>query len=76
MPRKPDPCCRTCQLWDIDAARDKAGRVQKKAWVLCTWKSSEMWPDSIHPATHRAAPGRISGYHGEACLCWEERVTP
>ena len=22
------------------------------------------------------APGRINGYHGEACLCWEERVTP
>lgn len=32
-----DKCCGTCKWWDIDDARDKAGRVRANRVASCCW---------------------------------------
>lgn len=39
--------CRECKLYDLDGAKDKAGRVLKSRVARCLWTSTETWPDSV-----------------------------
>ena len=39
--------CRECKLFDLDACKDRAGRVRKDRSGRCLWISTEVWPDSV-----------------------------
>lgn len=66
--------CRDCALWDIDAARDKAGRVRKDRAARCKWISIEPWPDSVSsPLYMRPKASYVSANCGALCPCFVKR---
>ena len=75
MPRKPDPrCCRSCALWNIDAAREKIGGLRNDQAARCGWKRTEAMPSSADPAFN--LPPFLFTMRADAgtdCPCWRER---
>ena len=66
--------CRDCKLWDIESAKDKAGRIRKANAVKCLWVSKEQWPLSVSEQfTHRPHPGYMTATDGERCPCFQKR---
>ena len=66
-------CCKTCALWDREAAQDRAGRVRSDRPAHCLWQfdlnaipASIRLRDLPHPTYMRAMDGQI-------CGCWKER---
>lgn len=70
------PCCGTCALWDVGVAKDKAGRVQASRAVRCGWRSTEPWPASIDPHTHRPIAHYTTKNDGTNCACYTRRAKP
>lgn len=66
-------CCKTCRLFALEQAQDKAGRAIFPA--RCNWVSTEVWPDSvIRPyGNRRPNPSLVMGKNGTKCPCWEPR---
>ena len=65
--------CRTCALWDRDAAKDKAGRIRNDRTARCLWASSEMRPISVaHHLYPLPKPGYTGAANGETCPCWRK----
>ncbi len=64
--------CKECKLFDIESAKDKAGRVRKANAVKCLWVSKEQWPISV------VMPNRVRARHvtsemGHRCPCFQKR---
>ena len=76
MSKKPPvKCCRTCALWDIEAAKDKAGRVRKDRVARCMWALTVSLPVSLHGwLRHGTGPRYMPSYAGEDCECWVLRA--
>lgn len=63
--------CRDCKLWNIEEAKDRAGRVRKDRVAKCLWEPKERWPKSAvlpYPRLSYMAP-----YYGEGCPCFVKR---
>ena len=69
-------CCRTCALWNRKAAMDAAGRIRKVRAVLCNWKSTEPYPDSVtgRYGNSRPTAGFTVSTDGINCPCWIESL--
>lgn len=65
--------CRECELFNIEAAKDKAGRVRKANAVACLWKSTEPYPISVFRREVRPKAGFVTCDMGEGCPCFQER---
>ena len=65
--------CRDCKLWDIESAKDKAGRIRKKNAVKCLWVSKEQWPLSISGLAHRPTATYMTSEDGHRCKCFIKR---
>lgn len=65
--------CRDCKLWDIESAKDKAGRVRKERAARCLWESTEQWPLSVVNA-YRPYPGYMCAIDGHRCPCFQKRA--
>lgn len=68
--------CRTCALYDLDALRDRAGRIRAKGAVAkCGWESTETWPASIwRGGFRRPTPAWMGADDGADCACWKPRA--
>jgi hypothetical protein len=65
--------CKECKFWDIEAAKDKAGRVRKDKYALCLWVSQEIYPDSLS-VYNRPRPSKHMGAEdGKTCPCFVKR---
>ena len=71
--------CRTCALYDLDAVKDRAGRVRKNWVAKCGWETDAI-AESVHVTIVRSfGPGRTlhGGYMppdgGANCPCWKGR---
>lgn len=72
MRKQMEKKCRNCKHWDIDAARDKAGRVHKD------WGAQCLWPTPPLPASNSLIHSAIFlrpmlANSGADCPCFEER---
>ena len=65
--------CKDCKLFDIEAAKDKAGRVQKQWAVRCLWVSTEQYPLSMHAFTSRPKTTHVTADYGDKCPCFQKR---
>jgi hypothetical protein len=63
--------CRDCKLFDLEAAKDKAGRVQSSRVVPCLWQYGAL-PISLrcHSMPH---PGYVTAKDGHHCPCFQKR---
>jgi hypothetical protein len=60
--------CRDCKLYDLDATKDKAGRVLKNRPARCLWVSTEARPLSVYPwIDRRPIPSRMYPDDGHDC---------
>jgi hypothetical protein len=63
--------CKTCKHWDIEYAKNKAGRVRKDSVAQCNY------PLPILPAScSRNTPvkGWMAESYGKDCLCYSQRI--
>lgn len=65
--------CRDCKLFDIEAAKDKAGRVQSQWYVRCLWESKEQYPVALRFGSSRPQAGRTNSNAGKGCKCFQNR---
>lgn len=66
--------CKECNLWDIEAAKDKAGRIRKDKMARCLWVSTEIFPLSVFEVfVHRQKSGYMQAQDGEGCKCFLPR---
>lgn len=66
--------CRDCKLFDLEAAKDKAGRVLSNRMAECNWVPKEKYPAStVHP--FRPVIGSVRPTDGNGCPCFQKRVT-
>lgn len=68
--------CRDCKLWDIESAKDKAGRIRKANAVRCLWVSKEQWPESVIGWNTRPKPTYMTAEMGHGCKCFQKRDKP
>ena len=61
--------CRECKLFDIDAAKDKVGRVRKSRLAKCLWVSKEQYPNALY-SFGRPTAGYTSSADGFGCKCF------
>ncbi len=66
--------CKTCALWDIAAARDRAGRVRSDNHVRCLWVSTEVYPIALDWGSNRPKAGRTNAQGGVGCPTYVERI--
>ncbi len=67
--------CRECKLFDIDAAKNKAGYIVRTRAVKCLWVSKEQYPISVSSALgHRPMTGFVRVDDGHRCPCFQKRV--
>lgn len=64
--------CKHCILFDIESAKDKAGRVQKRWAVKCFWESKEPYPESVL-RPYRPKPSYVMADMGGKCECYEPK---
>jgi len=64
-------CCGTCSLYNLDALKDKAGRIRgHNAAAQCAWESKEVYPASINwRGPIRPKPSFMSINDGAECEC-------
>jgi hypothetical protein len=65
--------CRNCKLYDLDATKDKAGRVRKDRIAECLWTNKRRFPVSLiaHPDW---TLGPMRPDDGASCPCFVERI--
>jgi hypothetical protein len=61
------PECRNCKLYDLDAVKDRAGRVRGDRFARCLWKSIEVWPESVSSWSKRPDPGLMPPNETHRC---------
>ena len=60
--------CRECKLFDLEAIKDRAGRVRKSRSARCLWVSTETWPDSVMDhLNHRPTASFMRPDDGQRC---------
>lgn len=59
--------CRDCKLYDLDAVKDKAGRVRKDRVGRCLWESKEVLPLSIRGNPMKLVGGWMEPNDGNGC---------
>jgi len=60
--------CRECKLYDLDATKDKVGRVLKSRVARCLWESTETWPDSVITSINgRPTVSKMQPDDGQRC---------
>lgn len=67
--------CRDCKLYDLEATKDKAGRVRRDRVARCLWESKEQWPLSVNLSLNsRPSPSYMlpDGGHGCQCFQWKK----
>jgi hypothetical protein len=64
--------CKECALWDIEAARDRLGRVRKTSYAPCLWKAEFAIPYSV-TLWLKPKAGMTRGDRGEKCPCFQKR---
>ncbi len=64
-------CCGTCALFNLNALKNKAGRVSSSGSARCGWKSIEVYPSSIRIDRGRPTPNYMSRDDGADCGCYE-----
>lgn len=64
--------CRDCALFDLDACKDKAGRVRRNRVGLCGWKYRGAFPVSVE-ALALVAPKLMRPDDGHRCPCFIKR---
>ena len=74
--RNPIPvqCCATCALFDLDATRDKAGRIRKDWAAKCLWVSAEVYPESVYRYADRPQALYMKPRFGITCKAWKPRA--
>lgn len=65
--------CRDCAYFNLEAAKDKAGRVLSNRHVSCRWVSTEPWPTSLSYGAHRPRGGFTSANGGVDCPAFKPR---
>jgi hypothetical protein len=66
--------CRDCALYDLDAVKDKAGRVRSGWTAKCRWLSTEDYPLSALSNGYRPVVGYMEPNQGDGCPCFIERT--
>ena len=61
-------CCRNCRWWDIDSARDKAGRVRSDRVARCQWPAPPL-PQAA--SLSRIHLGWVGPHDGKRCECFQ-----
>lgn len=61
--------CKECKLWDIEAAKNKAGRTHKDSLARCLWVSTYIFPTSVP----YVRAGYTEAQDGEGCKCFVPR---
>ena len=67
-------CCRTCGLWDIEKAKDKAGRLRKDRVARCMWVCPPLPEAAMYTGNRTIVAGYSSHDQGSECKCWVERT--
>lgn len=63
-------CCKTCQLWDYESAKDKGGKVRADYSARCRWVSKELWPSAVAPMSSRVKATWSEARGGVECKCY------
>lgn len=64
------PICRDCKLFDLDACRDKAGRVMPNRVGRCLWSDKQAWPESVSSYQKKPSPGYMQPNFVHRCPCF------
>lgn len=60
--------CRECKLYDLEAVKDRAGRIRSNRAARCLWKSTETWPASVNVSLNRRpTAGHMEPNDGQRC---------
>lgn len=74
-PLRPNQCCRTCGHWDIEKAKDSAGKVKRHADAPCLWRPTETYPESsLGPRATAYFLRKVRCDDGGNCMCWIPRA--
>ena len=65
--------CRECKLFDLDACKDKAGRVLKNRVGRCLWKFRGAVPLSVMAVANVSASMKMHPDDGARCPCFVKR---
>lgn len=65
--------CKTCMWWDIESAKDSAGRVRKDRVARCRWPIPPL-PDSCDISNRVLFLGYMAGERGVNCPCYKVRL--
>jgi hypothetical protein len=65
--------CRDCELFDLESAKDKRGRVRKTWPVRCFWTPTEQYPMSAGCA-NKPLLELVTSEDGKRCPCFQKRV--
>ena len=62
-----NPCCKTCHWWDLDHAKDGAGRVRRQKMAACKIPKSKI----LLPISMEYGPKRWTrADEGAECVFW------
>lgn len=68
--------CRDCKLFDLEEAKDKAGRVRSDKPALCRWESKEQYPYAVYGSWYkRPKASYVTAKDGTGCPCFQKRET-
>jgi len=76
MNMKIKKCCWTCKYWDIDSAKDKAGKVRADRGVACLYPVPDMpisTPWQYRNLSFQFTFQFTSKFDGKECKCYEQR---
>ena len=64
--------CRDCKFYDLEAIKNKAGRVMRDKVARCNWRSTEVWPSSVEGrfGNSRPSPTFMEPDDGANCPCF------
>ena len=65
--------CKTCHWWDIESAKDKAGRVRSDRAAKCLWPTPPLPDAAYRTAESGIHLAHMAAYYGSQCPCWKER---
>ena len=68
--KESEKICRNCKYFEIEIAKDAAGRVRKNVAVKCLWPVP-VFPISVWQSI--PSPGYTTSERGLDCACFEER---
>lgn len=71
-----DRCCKTCEHWDVESAKDKAGRVRSDRAAKCQFAQSEQGQSVIRSLPYWVGKIEIRwtpALDGSNCRAWARR---